>query len=472
MPFSRTINRASHNKRKKIMEKKQKSFWYGFALSVQGSGHVKRGLPCQDASAVRYHFRKGEAIQEYGFGRPALIVCDGRGSAPRSQEGANRAVRAFMTESTVLAPILASILDLEPPNGGTISEELLLPSEDHREDSGASSPRDDDMSRALKRWKEVCKLFYRELWQVQINLAVESLVNGKDARPSDFDFTVAAAIVGTRWIGCFQVGDGAIVLQQDGCPVTALLQHKGEWANETVFLRENGESNDGFHFALYPAQSNTGIAITSDGPEMLMFKTQTMEPGPIFPEFFRRLQEGDLIRQDLHDYLTREKWEEVSHDDKSIAILAPLSAEAMEKLSSKQDLTSAQTAPTIPHDAEAPTSTSGAGLPALAGKQTKTTDVPADPKTGKAESGASSEDPEKARQHGTATMPRSGNGIDSHATTPSTRGDALRNGEVQDKNSPRKAGQSSREVSGMKTPSASKGNSTNSITKKIKDFFS
>ena len=45
------------------------SVFQGFAVSVPGNGHIRREIPCQDASGVWLE------------PRPCLIVCDGRGSA-------------------------------------------------------------------------------------------------------------------------------------------------------------------------------------------------------------------------------------------------------------------------------------------------------------------------------------------------------------------------------------------------------
>ena len=81
--------------------------WHGFAVSVPGNGHIRHELPCQDASA---------AICEP---RPAVIVCDGRGSASKglSQAGSKAAVRAFRSQLNVLEPYIAEYLvDHAKPN--------------------------------------------------------------------------------------------------------------------------------------------------------------------------------------------------------------------------------------------------------------------------------------------------------------------------------------------------------------------
>jgi len=258
------------------MSNKHETAWSGFSASIIGSGHIKRGLPCQDASSA--------VISP----RPALIVCDGRGSASRSQDGASAAVRDFTSQCAVFEPLLATILDADEVDAG--------------------------------RWEQFCRILYRTLMQTKLNLAAEHGVPEKE-----FDFTVAAAVVGTDWIGCFQVGDGSIVLRQNGIPETAFLPDKGEFTNQTHFLRENGEVKGKFHAKLFSAKENSGIAITSDGPEHLMFNLATMTPGKIFNMFFDDMQSRSLTKQDIMDYLTRREWDKDprGQDDRSIAILAP-----------------------------------------------------------------------------------------------------------------------------------------------------
>ena len=251
--------------------------WTGFSASIPGSGHIRRGLPCQDASAT------------VTAPRPALIVCDGRGSAACSQDGAQAAVRAFKSQIAVFEPMLANILD-------------------------GDAPQDE-------QWDMFARIMYRTLMQVKLDLAEERGIPEKE-----FDFTVAFAIVGEQSIGCFQVGDGAIVLRQNGETITVFPPDKGEFANQTHFLRENGESSGKFHSALFAAYANTGIAITSDGPEHLMFKLADMKPGKVFGVMLDDLHEQNLCKQDIMDYLTRRDWDNDPRgsDDRSLAIFAPL----------------------------------------------------------------------------------------------------------------------------------------------------
>ena len=248
--------------------------WNGFSASVPGSGHIRHGIPCQDASAVQL----GE--------HPAVIVCDGRGSAKLSHFGAQDAVRSFKRQTAILTPLIANILD-----------------------NSEATP---------EMWDKFCKIIFRTLMQVKLDLAEEH-----DCSEKEFDFTVALAVVGKEHIGCFQVGDGALVLWDNEKPATVFPPDKGEFANQTHFLRLGGENKDGYHSKLFPASQINGISATSDGPEHLMFKLEDMTPGRIFDQLFSDLAANELCQQDLMDYLTRKEWNNDPRgtDDRSIAII-------------------------------------------------------------------------------------------------------------------------------------------------------
>lgn len=252
--------------------------WNGFAVSIPGNEHIRKELPCQDASLVMTD------------PRPGLIVCDGRGSAKLSHFGASGAVRAFASQCSILEPLLATILDV---------------------------PEDKSV-----QWDKFCQLMYRTLMQVKLDLAAE---HGEEEK--EFDFTVAFALTGKHHIGCFQVGDGAIVLRQDSKCISAFEPDKGEFANQTHFLRLNGESRGDYHCALFDRSVNSGIAATSDGPEFKMFELPAMVPGKIFHRLFDDLAGNELYRSDLLTYLTRNDWnmDPRGGDDRSVALLVSVS---------------------------------------------------------------------------------------------------------------------------------------------------
>ena len=249
--------------------------WCGHAVSVPGNGHIRREIPCQDASGVWFS------------PRPCLIVCDGRGSAKLSHLGARAAVKAFRSQCAVMEKRIVCLLDTRRC--------------------------------AQKDWLRFCQLMVRTVCQQKIELAEEH-----GCSEHEFDFTIAFAVIGERRIGCFQVGDGALVLQRNGECQTVFLPDKGEFDNQTHFLRSGDEESNKLHAAMVNADGVTGVAATSDGPEHLMFDLQGMTPGPIFNQMFNDLQAGQFPRQSSLDYLTGSRWcrDPRGNDDRSLAIAA------------------------------------------------------------------------------------------------------------------------------------------------------
>ena len=244
------------------------------AVSIPGNGHIRTEHPCQDACGV------------WCDHRPVLIVCDGRGSASHSHYGARSAVEAFRTQCAVLEDLLAAVLDQEKWNDS--------------------------------RWQRFCDLMIRTVCQKKIELAEKYALPEKE-----FDFTIAFAVYGKERCGFFQVGDGAIVVRRAGECFTVFEPDKGEFDNQTTFLQYGDEVKKEYHACMISNCSIDGIAITSDGPEYLMFQLPDMIPGPIFNKLFDDLKVDSLLRQDILDYLTGSRWsrDPRGNDDRSLAIL-------------------------------------------------------------------------------------------------------------------------------------------------------
>ena len=251
------------------------TIWNGHAVSVPGNGHIRREIPCQDASGV------------WLSPRPCLIVCDGRGSAKLSHLGARAAVKAFRSQCAVMERRLGYILDAR-----RVGE---------------------------RDWTRFCHLIIRTLCQQKIELFEEH-----GLPESEFDFTVAFAVWGTRRTGFFQVGDGSLVTCRNGDCQVVFQPDKGEFDNQTTFLHPGDDLKDKFQAAIQENDGLTGIAATSDGPEYLMFELQTMTPGPIFSQMFADLATGNFPRQSSLDYLTGSRWtrDPRGNDDRSLAIIA------------------------------------------------------------------------------------------------------------------------------------------------------
>ena len=259
--------------------------WRGMAASVPGNGHLRRELPCQDASAY------------IDFGHPALIALDGRGSSPLSQEGAAEGVALFRSVLSIVDPWLGLALDRPGP-----SESVL---------------------------RQLGEVVHRILVQAKKNCVHNH--NG-EVNVDAFDFTAAVAIVGRRNVACFQVGDGAIVVSEQGVTRTVFVPDKGEETNSTRFVRER---DDGLRLEVLPVDGIDGIAVMTDGIEHRVLDLRTLSPGAVFEAFFEEMRSGAFLRSELLSFLTATDWwargdDARDDDDRTLVIAVPVTENLQE----------------------------------------------------------------------------------------------------------------------------------------------
>lgn len=164
--------------------------WELYGMSIQGEGHIQSDLPCQDFHSI-------EVLDtEKGVG--VAVVSDGAGSKSNSDKGSQ-----FVCEQTILH-LKEAILKL-----GWTAENYPCPAS----------------------WNKVCRLI--------VQLIQNDLFEFAEKNQCSFDS------LGATWMMLFytpektyfaHIGDGrAGVLTQDGWK-TILIPHKGEEANQTVFI--------------------------------------------------------------------------------------------------------------------------------------------------------------------------------------------------------------------------------------------
>ena len=254
--------------------------WKGLAVSVIGSEHVRREMSLQDASGVTFS------------PRPAAVVCDGAGSARFSHVGAEAAVRELRISLAALEPMLEDCLDLNGTSFGG----------------------------AKVYWK------YLAYWMCRaIVAAKEESARVGSGNPSDYDFTLAAAVVGRLRTAFLQVGDGAIAVRlRNGNSALVFKPEKGRYANVTKFLDKVTVEEDAFLTRVLPTSAISGIMVMSDGPEIKMLDMSGNRPAKIVSNMIDDCAKGELDRVSLLNYLTSSRWmnDPRGGDDKSVAILA------------------------------------------------------------------------------------------------------------------------------------------------------
>lgn len=175
--------------------------------STIGSAHARSGLPCQDASAWEY----------LPGGGCVLVVADGAGSSPLSDEGARTTARS------IIRTLTRSFTESDPPEPKDVEEVLRGAIEDAR-------------------------------------TAVRDIADGQGQPETHFSTTVQAAVGYPTFVTFVQLGDGACVLRRAGSEFYGLVfpPHEGEYAGETCFLPQ------------HPSEARPLDILTAQGPWALV----------------------------------------------------------------------------------------------------------------------------------------------------------------------------------------------------------
>jgi hypothetical protein len=245
--------------------------WRSIAQSLQGPSHLAENSPCQDCHSVQVF---GEAKEQ------SLLACiaDGAGSARFSDEGSKIACDVIV---------------------------------EHAASHFAAHARFDNLERDdVVRWCDDAR--------ERIRFAA----TGRDCNPRELATTLSAALVSPVRSVFFQIGDGAVVLGQNGLYGVVFWPQSGEYANSTNFLTVEGYA-ERLEFVSAPT-SCTDVALLTDGLERLAlrFDNQTPHP-PFFDPLFRALRTaGDVARfsEDLLQFLGSESVQQRSDDDKTLIL--------------------------------------------------------------------------------------------------------------------------------------------------------
>ena len=248
--------------------------WITAQASVVGSSHIESGSPCQDAHVVR-EIKANEWL--------VAVVCDGAGSASRSDEGAQY-VANFVADEFCR---LADLFDSRPP-GSWINDFLL--------------------ERIL-----------------ELRAELKSLAGKDDIQ--ELNCTLVACLVGPDGGFSLHIGDGNLVggyTEKDHNPPTRNLYHSlpenGEYANETFFITENHWVKHIRLTSLPPLDwvlclSDGGAALAMEGEKTLKDKFLI----PVINDVFKH-EDSESRLALLEKYLKDPKADSVTSDDKTMVV--------------------------------------------------------------------------------------------------------------------------------------------------------
>lgn len=251
--------------------------WKGIYGLARGRSHVKNETPCQDSAVVILK------------PRPVIFVSDGAGSASNSHFGSQQVVKH-----------LQAAMELEKIE--SIQKELL-----DRKDSIDSENL----------------MHYAQGFISEAILALQEL-SEQELYPIDsLKCTLLLAVMGQERLFWLKVGDGCIVVENNGSLQLLGPLGKGEFANATHFISKNLMSKD-VHYGFIPSKNITGIAVFSDGTAEKLVSTDGLKIAGAVSTFFDEVRENKLTNDGLTDFLEdAQVWAPPwGNDDRSLVLLS------------------------------------------------------------------------------------------------------------------------------------------------------
>lgn len=250
--------------------------WRYVQAYSMGTSHFANNLPCQDRALSKIITDRDG--QEIFLG----AVADGAGSACRSEYGAEIATRL----------ILKKLEDFFRHGGALI-----------------------DLSRAVI-----------EQWIAQISDQIGELANDEGLSRREYACTLLVVAV-KPMEGCFfQVGDGAIVINEKGEYNPIFWPMTGEYVNSTYFITDTAAVAQ-LQFEIINDRPMEDIALMSDGLQglALQFATRTAHT-PFFKPMFNHLAElsnpglSEILSASLKRFLDSESVCNRTDDDKTLIL--------------------------------------------------------------------------------------------------------------------------------------------------------
>lgn len=215
--------------------------WKVVASSVVGVGHLRSGLPCQDAHAYR--------ILEDGL--LVIAVADGAGSAAKADVGAQLAVELAVGQI---------IADWNEGDRSKIR-------------TGLRNASSDEPGEAVRRLSVEAIVFVRR--------SLELIAGQDEIALREYATTLILVVATANWLSAVQIGDGAVVGRDvEGAVFAVTTPPEAEYANSTTFIT-SPEWQKEIQWS-YREGAIAGLAVFSDGLQRLALKLPEGTPHPPF----------------------------------------------------------------------------------------------------------------------------------------------------------------------------------------------
>ncbi|CAK0763667.1 Protein phosphatase 2C [Gammaproteobacteria bacterium] len=251
--------------------------WRVVYASVVGSSHEARGESCQDSCVASvWHAPNGTE-------HLVTLVSDGAGSARLGKEGAELACKEGQR---------VLLETLETLEGRILSQE--------------------DITQIIKTLKTV---FENHI----VSVATSTPVSLRD-----YACTLLGAVVSPECSSFFQIGDGGIVLSQEGVLAPVFWPEIAEYANETNFLTDSNVLEH-LHCATYETRVEE-LSLFSDGLQRLTLVYENRSAhAPFFSPMFSTMRQTaeeslPMLNEQLSVFLSSARVNERTDDDKTLVL--------------------------------------------------------------------------------------------------------------------------------------------------------
>ncbi|MBA3752890.1 MAG: protein phosphatase 2C domain-containing protein [Nitrospira sp.] len=252
----------------------QNTRWRVIGGTVQGSGHEKKGIPCQDAHA--WNIVDDDCL--------VLAVADGAGSAPLADVGSKLAVNHAVR-------FLVNSLKSSQTNGSALATK--------------------------ESWHTIACEMLKSTRDV---ITEEAKARQRDA--GELASTLIVVVVAPCVTAAAQVGDGAVVVQSEGAIRSFTKPPPTQYPNEATFL----VSSDAIETAQFVIEHgpSESLALFSDGLQMLALEYPEWNPfipffRPVF-DFVREHDDEDMARAELEATMKSPRIRQRSSDDITLVL--------------------------------------------------------------------------------------------------------------------------------------------------------
>ena len=249
--------------------------WTCGSATKSSLSHLALGRTGQDAAYARL------------LPRPIILVADGRGSSEKSEIGAGAAADCFAQVVDRHSALVAQCLD---------------------------SPTDD--SAREEQWRSFVELLHIGLVERQ-----EELARAHSVDTCELEFTLAAAVVGRKYVGVVQIGDSCVAVERALEIQLAMPPDRGEFANETNFISARELAASRIAARTFPAADVTGLVAFTDGLLHRWLDARTLAVAPGVGRILRNLGDRVWDQRRLDAFLDHPIWHDSDDDDRGVAYL-------------------------------------------------------------------------------------------------------------------------------------------------------